>query len=344
MSIMEGVKCKIKILNGLKRDEMRLMSELNSISPLNITDFHMSADTASIRLGSVAELETLLKPEALAKLAELHLRIIPHGSHKANKTVFIPNPRHFMITTKSCDMLKLINENNEGLSAVECGIITSNEDRSKKYLKITFSSPDQAKEAQDNGLHIGHYTVLPQFVFPEVYAPTPQCYRCLSLEHVTRSCQAPTPKCSICAGNHKYTSCNNKTKVCCLLCGGNHIAISHKCPVKRNKAKELRDARIQQEASNTRNPVQPIPTAADFPHPPASRHAPRAPAQPPQPPPNAWSQHSSAQGHQDQTPTTSTHASTPQNDIPAEPRRPPTSTHRLLITSLREEGAIVRSN
>ncbi|KAI5634512.1 hypothetical protein NE865_12739 [Phthorimaea operculella] len=90
--------------------------------------------------------------------------------------------------------------------------------------------------------------VLPDYVdinswYFEVRPYTPpvsQCLRCLRFGHIGKFCKN-AQRCSICGDSHNYKDCVKRPEeAVCVHCKGKHVAIAKSCPVKIQKAEEIK--------------------------------------------------------------------------------------------------------
>ena len=134
-----------------------------------------------------------------------------------------------------------------------------------RSMKVSWTSSDPLPNTVKTGF-LGSFDARP-------WTPPPtRCYRCQSYGHVARDCQRQE-KCGICAEPHPTKIClqkrekNQEIKRRCANCKGNHVAASAACPVRRERAREITNARrptaLQQEPA-------PAPTMEDFPELPAA--------------------------------------------------------------------------
>ena len=287
------VRFKVTALDGLKRDEFLLMKQLNSVTPLNISDVYHTKDADIITIHSYDQLEKLLSPEATAKLNDVKLRISPPPNYKPERSVFVPRVPVFVSNAQTENLLKEINENNDNLEAMECVIIepSAKKKGDRKTLKVVFKTIAQANQACETGFSIGEMAISPDYVHKEDYYQVAQCYKCFSFNHTIGSCQATASLCSICAGTHNYRECNNKNNVRCANCGNAHKAISPMCPQRKEAINKMKNTSNQASTESHQPSTSTAPQPTTFPQPSTSTatsdHHNAFPAMPTSRP-NAW--------------------------------------------------------
>ena len=277
------IKFKIRFLDGLKRDEFKLMEELSSVTPLNIKDIFLTGEGAVANVGSYQELENLLTDESTNKLSTLKLKVTPYPDYKSECTVFIPKVKHFISNSPAEHLIHQINESNTQIKACEVVYLKGKNYKQgdRMNLKIVFATPSNANLIFSNGLSIGIMNIEPQHIFKEEYIHLNQCFRCFAFDHVVRDCPAPSPTCSTCSGTHHFKTCTNKNKILCCLCGGNHIAVSHQCPVRKKVLVEIRKQKLNPDSSDK-------PSAKVIPKAPITDHNSNTFPTLPDSKPNAW--------------------------------------------------------
>ena len=243
---MALIKLKVNYLDNHKRDEFGLMAQLNSITPLNISDVYLGNQSATVTIANYEELETLLVQDSTEKLRDMGLSVTPPASYKSQKTLFLPRVKSFLTNTSPDVLIHRINSANRGrFQATEVIVVLSSGHKEGwlKNLKVTFKTIEQAQEAFTNGFSIGDFNINSKSVFKEDFVEINQCYRCFSYEHFTNKCAAEHPSCSICAGSHNFKACPDKTKIKCFVCGGAHFAISASCPTRKENIKKIKESR-----------------------------------------------------------------------------------------------------
>ena len=236
-------KIRIRFTDNVKRSEVEVMRQLNSVTPLCITDCYIAIGSAVVTLATTAEVDSLLTQEAKAQLSTLGLHPVAPSAHLSEKTLFLPKVRDFISNTNTEELAKLINEGNDHRYHVTKVVVVPNSDHKpgmRKNLKVTFNNQDEASHALNNGLDIGDFHIPSRFIYKEDFVSVRQCFRCFSFDHYSNACTAETPACSICAGSHKYLECTDKDKVKCYLCGGKHYAISPSCPRRKEEKKKIK--------------------------------------------------------------------------------------------------------
>ena len=224
-------RIKILIMNNVKQSELLLLDRLSAcagITPKNIFPF---TGGAIVQVYSPEEIDKILEPDCILKLSELNLKPVIPPHYDPVRTIFVSNLPNAITSKNSNDIITEIHRCNE-LNVKKTYAIPSLLSNKRKLLKITFKTPNHAKEAASKGFGFFNLKVDPDFIKREAFEYVDQCYKCFRFDHITAKCSQNTYSCSKCSGPHHYKQCPNPTRLKCILCDGNHNAISQTCPVR----------------------------------------------------------------------------------------------------------------
>ena len=258
---MAPARFRLEFLDNLKRDEYAVMDTLHSIAPLNIIDVNVvpAHKCAYVHIGDHAQLEQLLTNEAKEALTEKKFKVIPPITLRSHKTVFVPRIQKF-ITKTPINKIKLqIEENNADCKVSEINIIEGNTNltRNQVHLKIIFEYVEMANKVKEEGLYLTkNYVIPPGKIYPEELIQIKQCFKCFSLDHITKDCQSPDQLCSYCSDKHFYKNCpvsGDPRQYRCVLCREKHVAVSYSCPKKKELYNRIKKDQIAQRKAQPNN-------------------------------------------------------------------------------------------
>ena len=198
---------------------------------------------ALIVIAGVTDLDMLFVPGHLETLKSKGFEPVPPPELNALKTVVVRDVDPF-VTGLSEDILRnCLEQQHKGISKV---IKIPNNPR---MLKLTFQTSYGAEQCIKNGILLGQQRIDPKSCEMERYFNIRQCMKCYSFAHVTKSCSHSDEflVCSECAEfGHRFKDCRADFKKC-ILCEGDHRAVAMRCPVRKEKIKELEKKKKEKE-------------------------------------------------------------------------------------------------
>lgn len=160
---------------------------------------------------------------------------------KAKKTVVLKRVDRDITGLSIEDLIADIENRNDWIKIEELNKFPN----MPNMLKIRLQDISMAQKATDHGLCVGCYHLSPAQVEMEDYIQITPCWACYAYDHNVKDCpQKDVKKCSECAQTgHTFRDCPNKDHPKCLNCNGQHRTLASRCPVRKQKIKEIREER-----------------------------------------------------------------------------------------------------
>ena len=256
---MVNSRMKLKILSTEPPTEEQLLTILTAISPAAFRDVHIVSFNAFAVLNNSEDYSEFRTPEAAEHLKQHNLRLV-HDANAASKNVFVTRVRPFNINLPTEELIDSINNANSFkvssvFSAKRKGYVKGQ----LLSLKLTMETEDDISTILSEGVIINKLVYPPDLIHREEAIPYNQCYKCFEFGHETKYCTSPKAYCSKCAGAHNFRDCKSSYRKC-KLCDGSHLAVSFRCPKRKEYIQKLNENRREQRKKMQQQPAPIIPS------------------------------------------------------------------------------------
>lgn len=227
---------KVRIKNLRPNDPQRLTRLWECIGTSGIFAQNIiEANKDFIVIANDETIENITARPLKEKATQHGFEVIPPPEAIAKRTLVIKNINK-NIQDSSNDEVKESIERSNDVVVEEVIRIPS----APRLLKIRLESANMATQAINGGLRFMYQSFPPQTLEREIRINIPICYICYSYNHEKKDCTTPDLKlCSECSEEgHNFRDCNSQIKKC-LTCGGDHRTLADRCPIRKQKRKEI---------------------------------------------------------------------------------------------------------
>ena len=152
---------------------------------LDVATMYQTPDGAIIKMRNIESVYILLDQETKEKLKSYNLKPINPAWLNPAKTIFIHQLPFAITSRENTAIFNEIKNSNQDIKLEFVGVLRNNR-TNHKYLKITLSTPEMAKEISEKGLRLYNLIVTPDMIAQHWLKEEPevrQCYKCFSNYH-----------------------------------------------------------------------------------------------------------------------------------------------------------------
>lgn len=212
-----------------------ILTVFHAMTGFDLTYWRKEGDTLAVFVTSEKHVEFVMTADVRASLAKEGMQVIKTEEYLANSTLIAKDVPRSLQERSTEDIASDISSCNEV-------VVVSVDWKGEDTLFIEFNTIEDATKVLNSpeGMKLSYERSITRLT-KKPYMKIPQCPRCFSFEHESDSCPKTVRTCYHCGEEgHAGEECST-SYVRCANCRGDHVAFAFKCPVRKQKEREMKE-------------------------------------------------------------------------------------------------------